>query len=318
MSFSTYPLDKRTRQDMIVYLENANPDQLSASAWGQTTWQAAHGEGRSASSTTFHIGLRFAQGHYWTCILTRVRRQEVALEGTIIDWGTTAPNLPGVLREYQRQFIRARAPASENPQRDPTDNNGGGSGGGGGGGGGGNDNGPAWEKKVLKDDYGGYYYMDENDEYCACDAQGTQLKTTTLKGRTTNPHAILLVFVNSQRQTYFLHKGQRIPCQVQKDPSTHHPFILDDKQKKRNVQVYGPMPRWKAARAQAPAQPSGKISSSKTTPSSKVSSSKTPAQAPAASAKVSTRQPLQAVQYMVDPASGRKYYMGADGKPHWA
>ncbi|EAQ88815.1 predicted protein [Chaetomium globosum CBS 148.51] len=307
-SFSTYPLDKRTRQDMIVYLENANPDQLSATAWGQTTWQAAHGEGRSASSTTFHIGLRYAQGHYWTCILTRVRRQEVALEGTIIDWGTTAPNLPGVLREYQRLYLRARAPASENPQRDPSDNNGGGSGGGGGGGG--NDNGPAWEKKVYKDAYGGYFYMDEDDNYCACDAQGTQVKTTTLKGRTTNPHNILLVFVNSQRQNYYLHKGQRVPCQVQQDPSTHRPFILDDKQKKRNVQVYGPMPRWKAARAQAPAQqqPSGKISSSKA-PSSK---------APAASAKVPTRKPLQTVQFMVDPASGRKYYIGADGKTHWA
>jgi hypothetical protein len=43
--FTAYPMEKRTLQEMVIYLASATPANLSASQWGVTTWQAAHGEG---------------------------------------------------------------------------------------------------------------------------------------------------------------------------------------------------------------------------------------------------------------------------------
>ncbi|KAH6839477.1 hypothetical protein B0I37DRAFT_332191 [Chaetomium sp. MPI-CAGE-AT-0009] len=312
--FSSIKLDKRGRQQMIIYLENANPANLSVSQWGVSTWQAAHGEGRSASSTTFHVGVRFSGGSYFTCILVQSRAGDQAVEGTIINWGTTAPNLPEVLRTYQRTYLKTAAPASQTPAQDPSNNNGGGgAGGSGGGSGSGSGGGPAWEKKVCKDDYGGYYYMDENDEYCACDDKGNQLKTTTAHGRTTNPYGILLVFLSSKREPFLYSNNKRIPCQPQQDPTTRHYFIVDSSKRKRNVQIYGSLPKWKVSRAQAAAQPAPQPSKTPSkNPSSKTPAANNPSKAPA------PRQPLQEIQYMTDPKSGRKYYVGTDGQTHWA
>lgn len=321
--FSSYPLTKEVAREMVIYLSNANPANLSASQWGVTTWQAAHGEGRSASSTTFHIGLRLAQGVYWTCILVQVRGRDVALAGTMRNWGNTAPSLPLVLQTYQREYIKTKAPAGSS-QQDPSNNGGGGGAGGGSGGGGGDNNPPAWEKKVLPDAYGGHYYMDENDEYCACDAQGNQLRMNTPNGPTTNPYGILLVFKNSKGEYYLYSRGKRTLCQVQQDKATKRLFIVNDQRQKRNVQLYGSgsLPKWRAPRAPAPAQQPAQPSGGKT-PSAKAPkapSSKTPAATtPAAKAPVA-RQPLQAVQtvqYLTDPKTGRQYYMGSDGKAHW-
>jgi hypothetical protein len=233
------------------------------------------------------------------------------------NWGSTAPNLAVVLQTYQREYIKTKTKGAttETAQQDPSNNNGGGGAGGSGSGGGSGGGPPAWEKKVLKDDYGGHYYMDENDEYCACDEKGNQLRMNSSHGPTSNPYGILLVFMDSHQQPYLYARGKHIPCQLQQDKSTRRYFIVDAKRGNRNAQIYGSrgsLPKWRAPRAPAPAQQPAQPSSK--TPSSRTPSSKTPSQA--AKAPV-PRQPLQAVQYMVD-ASGRRYYIGSDGKAHWA
>ncbi|RYP80363.1 hypothetical protein DL769_002512 [Monosporascus sp. CRB-8-3] len=291
-------LSKKDRGNILVYLENAKGDHISAPVWG-TQWTPTHGETRSSSKNTFHIGIRHVNGRYYTCILVRtVQFGHLPVEGTVHDWGTTAPSLREVLAYYQALFDVQ--PTSSRPGRGPNrdydddgNSNAGGSG---------------WKKEVRKDDYGGYFYIDEDGDYHACDSRGNEVETTDRRTgyRTSNPRGIVLVFANSQRQTYYYSHGRAQLCSLNKDRKSGTYYVVDDKGRERDAQYVGMTPRWIRGRQSASRSSQGQslaYGSSSTRGSN--------------SAYASSSRPSQ-VKYLVEPKSGRRYYVGDDGKSHWA
>ncbi|KAI5862900.1 hypothetical protein GGS23DRAFT_74470 [Durotheca rogersii] len=290
--------------DMLTYLEYANSNHVSAITW-DVHWTPTHGETRSYSKRTFHIGVRYANGRYSSCILVdTVSWDEVPVEGTIHHWGTTPPNL-GEIVEHYRTLYKVQ-PASSNLRYQPrqNDDNNGGAGASGGG----------WKKEVKKDDYGGYFYIGEDEEYHACDSEGNEIQTTDRKTgyRTSNPRGIVVVFADSRNQTYYYSHGKPKSCSLKEDPRSGTYYFVDDMGRERDAQYAGTKPRWmggysasrssygqSSASRSSYAQPSAY--SSYGSHSSYDSSSKT-----------------SRVQYLTDPKSGRKYYVGADGQAHWA
>jgi hypothetical protein len=296
----TVKLPRGDRSELLTYLEHANPNHISAASWG-LTWTATHGETRSSSQRTFHIGIRYANGRYSSCILVgTVQYGDLPVEGTVVDWGTTQPSLATILEHYQAQYNVTPAPTRPGPAagpREDEDDNGGGAGG------------SSWKKEVKKDDYGGYYYIGEDEDYHECDPRGNEVQTTDRKTgyRTANPRGIVLVFENSQRQAYYYYHGKPKGCTLKKDSKTRTYYFVDDKGRDRDAQYVGSRPRWmdskSASRGTAGRGGTAAYSSHASSSGSSHRSS----------GKSSAR-----VQYLIDPASGRQYYVGSDGKTHWA
>ncbi|KUI68914.1 hypothetical protein VM1G_04585 [Cytospora mali] len=288
---------------MITYLENANPAYISVSGWGGS-WTATHGETRSASQYTFHIGVRFTNGSYYSCILVTTRQYgPVPVEGTVENWGSQMPSLGQVLRHYQSHY-------SVTPLHDSTpgpSDNGGDDGGAGGAGAGGSGGSGGWAKEVKPDAY-------EDEEYHACDGAGNELKTTVKSSsgtyRTSNPRDLVLVYQNSKGETYYRHKSSSgrtevKPCRLEKDTKGY--FFEDSRRKTHGVQFVSRQPDWMGSSSSRSKTSSAQASygSSYSSSSGKASSYKT--------SSTSSKPKL-----MTDPKSGRKYYVGSDGKTHWA
>ena len=90
---------------METYLQNANPNHISATVWGISRWEKLHGKTRSTSELTFHIGLRIDhEGNYLTCILLKTSLGDMP-EGTIVNWGSKQPVLAVVVEFYQKTFL---------------------------------------------------------------------------------------------------------------------------------------------------------------------------------------------------------------------
>ncbi|KAM0255019.1 hypothetical protein ACHAQJ_006167 [Trichoderma viride] len=231
----TITLSKTNKNDLLAYLEHANPNYISVPIWG-VRWQASHGETRSASKHTFHIGVRFVQDHYHSCILVMTGQGSMPIEGTVIDWGTSRPDLGEVLQHYQKMFKVQPLNPLKKPQtrrdNDDEDEDGGSSG-------------RPWTKQVCRDDYGGYYYIGQDEEYHRCDANGKEIQSTEKKTgyKTSNPYQIVLVFSNTQKQTYYHRHGQPELCSLQKHSSGTYYFI-DYKGRECNAQYVGSQPRW--------------------------------------------------------------------------
>jgi hypothetical protein len=232
-----------------------------------------------------------------TCILVQTRSDgDMPVEGTIVNWGPQEPVLAAVLEYYQDMFL-GYYPFDRPGRANPGNNNGGG-GGGGGGGASGSGSGGGWKKVVMRDDYGGYYYMDESDEYQACDSSGNPIYAANRDG---NPRGIVLVFVNSQNQTFYYSRDKTKACSLKKDSKTGRHHFIDDKGRKRNAQYVGKKPSWMGSKKQS----SGHSRSS--------SSTYTPGPGSGSDLASKTTKP----KVFTDKNSGKKYYLGADGRTHW-
>ncbi|KAK4248231.1 hypothetical protein C7999DRAFT_31286 [Corynascus novoguineensis] len=150
-------LSKKDKNKMQVYLDAANPAQISVPQWGIGLWQNSHGEGRSTSTLTFHIRFLYATdtGCFWTCILLKDGKRHKPVAGTLVNWGTEQPSPSDVLEYYKN----AQFPLPD-PDSEPSESGSGGGAGGAGGAGGSSSGGSAWKKDVKPDGNGGYYYFD--------------------------------------------------------------------------------------------------------------------------------------------------------------
>jgi hypothetical protein len=288
---------------MLVYLENANPNHIGHTGWGIETWHECHGETRSKSKFTFHIGIRVDhEGNYLTCILLKGKGGNKAVEGTIINWGPEEPDMAVVLEHYQMMFLKYHP--IDRPGRGG--NNNGGEGGSGGGGGG-------WTKQVYHNsDYDEYYYLDEQGEYQSCDSSGNPIYTADSTGhRTGNKYGLVLVFANSKRQTYYYSRGKQQACSLKKDSAGRYCFV-DDQGRNRRAQCFGTEPRWMHRAKSSP--PSGQSHSK--TPSSGQLHSKQPSSGHSQPSGFKPKPTTSGPEIFTDK-SGRKYYVGKDGKTHW-
>ncbi|PKK47850.1 hypothetical protein CI102_8169 [Trichoderma harzianum] len=171
------------------------------------------------------------------CILVGAGGAKLPIDGTIIDWGTSAPDLGETLQHYQKMFkVQPLNPLKRpEPRRDNDDE----------GRDGGGSSGRTWTKQVYRDDYGGYYYIGQDEEYHQCDAKGKEIQSTEKSTgyRTSNPYHIVLVFSNAQKQTYYQRHGQPELCSLRKHSSGTYYFV-DYKGRECNAQYVGLQPRW--------------------------------------------------------------------------
>lgn len=158
MSDRQAQLNRGQRQDMLLYLQNAHGTYISG-GWGHI-WNPTHGETRSTSEFTFHIGLmRTSEGEYHSAILVRLRGRHVPAHGTVVNWGASQPaTLIEVLNNYKDMFDITPSTPTPHPEPEATAI-------------------PDWAYQVCRDNYGGYHYLDENGAYHACDANGNELDT---------------------------------------------------------------------------------------------------------------------------------------------
>ncbi|KAK4135164.1 hypothetical protein BT67DRAFT_293398 [Trichocladium antarcticum] len=211
-------LNKSDEKEMQQYLDAANPAQISFPSWGIGKWQHAHGEGRSTSQLTFHIGFCYMTdtGCYWTCILAKVGNRHLPVAGTVVNWGTEAPD-PSVVLEY---YKNVKFPLPD-PGSEASGSGSGGGAGGAGGAGGSSSGGGAWKKNVQSDGNGGYFYFDPNWEYVLCDAQGNETYYTTQQGhRTSNPRHIKAVF-GPAGSTYYYSGNKKTACTLSSEKAAN-------------------------------------------------------------------------------------------------
>ncbi|KAK3371449.1 hypothetical protein B0T24DRAFT_320254 [Lasiosphaeria ovina] len=216
-------INTRAWAQLRIYLQAATGTYISGD-WG-LQWSATHGETRSASGHTFHIGLRRdSAGHYWTCILVTQRNgTESPVEGTVVDWGTTPPTLQDVLSHYQTTFAGMTATDNAGGAGGNNDGNGGGAGGNGGNGGGG-----GYQKQVIPHpEYpGNYYYLDEDEEFHWCDVNGNDLKTSAMGSL---PKDIIPIFKADDNTRYHLGPNKKhltITFQYEDEAKKKHPFVM--------------------------------------------------------------------------------------------
>ena len=173
---SYYVMNSRAVRDLQVYLENARSSQLQAPNGWRSAIDYCHGQNRSASKDTFHIGIwkNSSDGHHYSAIFGGKSRLKL-VEGSRIDHGTTEPSLVHVLNAHKRVY-HVTPPTSSSSSSD-SDNGNGGGGAGRGGGSGGRGQGKPATKKIYRDDYGGYYYFGPNHEWRACDQSGNDIAT---------------------------------------------------------------------------------------------------------------------------------------------
>ncbi|KAK4143977.1 uncharacterized protein C8A04DRAFT_28321 [Dichotomopilus funicola] len=207
-------LSKKDKNKMQVYLDAANPAQISVPQWGIGLWQNSHGEGRSTSTLTFHIGFLYATdtGCFWTCILLKDGKRHKPVAGTLVNWGTEQPSPSDVLEYYKN----AQFPLPD-PDSEPSESGWGGGAGGAGGAGGSSSGGSAWKKDVKPDGNGGYYYFDPDYQWIPCDASGNEIYYDAAEGhRTSSPRHIKAVFGPSGN-TYYYSGGKKMACTLRSE-----------------------------------------------------------------------------------------------------
>lgn len=280
-------LSKGDREDLLTYLAHANPNHMTHAGWSVGSgWSFTHGETRSASEATFHIGCRVdSQGNYYTCIAVAIRQgnRNVPVAGTTHNWGTERPSLAQILDYYQQKFNVQPLHVYDGPsQRDNNNNGGGGNGGGTSSGGGG---GSGSTRQIFKDDYGGYYYVTEDEPYVACDAQGQSLK-------------LLSVYIDASNKPYYYHKRQRTRGTLTKDPRTQKTYFRDKEGRSRSFYYVGKE------------SGIGKRFASASRPTATPAPSYYPQPGPS---RTSSK-----IVYHIDPTTGWKYFEGPDGQTQWA
>lgn len=145
---------------------------LSCISCAKLLTQNSHGDGRSSSSLTFHVALRLtSEGEYHTCLKVGSGDGTV-VDGSVVNWGQTRPSLQSILNHYKRMY-QVDVTTSSSSSGSDDDRRGGGSGGRGGKGRRG-----GWQKQVMKADDGSYFYLDEQEEYIPCDANGQAIQTS--------------------------------------------------------------------------------------------------------------------------------------------
>ncbi|KAL7898135.1 hypothetical protein HDV63DRAFT_410473 [Trichoderma sp. SZMC 28014] len=118
-------ISRKDKHQLLRYLEYADPNHIQLPLWG-VNWEATHGETRSASKITFHVGGRFVQGEFQTCILVQSTEGEYPVDNTIRSWGSSQPDMGEVLVFYQQQFgVQPLKPLNKKkqPRRDDDDDN---------------------------------------------------------------------------------------------------------------------------------------------------------------------------------------------------
>ncbi|KAF4944312.1 hypothetical protein FGADI_12796 [Fusarium gaditjirri] len=101
---------KKDIQDVKAYLRSAKTNDFAPPAWGHGRWLYGHGEGRSTSRETYHIGfmIQSDDDHHITCLFIRVRgtnRKLVAKDSvTEKDWGAEQPSPEEVLMFYKKEW----------------------------------------------------------------------------------------------------------------------------------------------------------------------------------------------------------------------
>ncbi|KAF4988842.1 hypothetical protein FGRMN_9516 [Fusarium graminum] len=323
------PLRRNILKEFTKYLEHANSNEISVTEIGPF-WTPTHGETRSTSKFTFHIGIRYANGDFSTCVLISTRQyMNVPVEGTFVNWGPKMPKMPAVMMHYKKLFnVQDLSGHSTRPGDDENDK----------------DDGPGagssgWTKEVRKDDYGGYFYIDEAGEYHACEKDGNDVKSTDSRSgyQASNPRGIVLIFGDSQSQTYYRSCGQPKPCTLIKNRLRGRYFFIDEQGRERHAQYIGQTPRWMLSRQTArPSAQSSVRTPIQLTPSaanlSHTSTSKYPAvstygvskphntaiSSSGSATSYESRLHTSSVEYHTDPRSGRQYYISNDGRSHWA
>lgn len=277
-------LSKGDHEDLLTYLEHANPNHMTLASWSVGGgWNFTHGETRSASEATFHIGCRQdSRGHFITCIAVAVRsgNRNTPVARTTVDWGTEPPSLGEILNYYQQKFSVQPLHVYDAPsqRRDNNNNGGGGNGGAGGSGGGGGASGS--KKQVFKDDYGGYYYSTEEEPYVACDAQGNSL-------------GLLSVYLDATNKPYYYSRGRKTRGTMTSDARS----FKDKEGRPRNFRYVGKESQYGRAPASGSRPAAAPSYGNYSQPGSSRTSSKT--------------------VYHTDPRTGKKYFLGPDGRTHW-
>ncbi|KLO80605.1 Uncharacterized protein LW93_2944 [Fusarium fujikuroi] len=99
---------KKDIQDVETYLRNANPKDFAPPAWATgSRWLYVHGEGRSTSKKTYHIGFKLqSNGRYINCLFIKLRgtQQKLIAEGRITekDWVVDPPSPEEVLVFFKK------------------------------------------------------------------------------------------------------------------------------------------------------------------------------------------------------------------------
>lgn len=81
----TVAVSKSDKRHLLRYLEYEDPNHIQISL-RDVRWQPTHGETRSASKRTFHIGVRFVQGEHQTCVIAKTDEGELPVDDTVRNW----------------------------------------------------------------------------------------------------------------------------------------------------------------------------------------------------------------------------------------
>lgn len=173
-------LSNKQDSELRKYLEAAKPDQISGDNWS-VSWGFCHGETRSTSTITFHLGTkRDSSGErlYHTAIV--VEKQEGSTVCPVMSHNGESthkkyaekPDLKQVMLDLKKVFpmhTRGTATSSSQAQGGNGDQ-------GGGDGGNGNGNPPKpFEKEIKKNVFDEYYFIDEQGENIICDEHGNPI-----------------------------------------------------------------------------------------------------------------------------------------------
>lgn len=88
----TVAVSKDEKSDLKNYLEYADLNHRSINTWG-VVWKCTHGETRSESRNTFHIGGRLVQQRYESSILLLFGGRNIPVEGGPIGVRTRRPSI---------------------------------------------------------------------------------------------------------------------------------------------------------------------------------------------------------------------------------
>lgn len=313
-NFRTVDISSKDKRQMYRYLEYANGNHMSLPFWTNEKWTSAHGETRSSSQHTFHLGFRISNGHYYTCILVDTTRSKgaEAIEGTVRDWGTEQPSLTDVLEYYQGHYnVQPRFPIERSNNRKDDDNGGGGGAGTSGG------SGSGWTKRVYKTNYGGYGYTDKDGEYRECDQYGNDIiqESSRYSSRSSHRHG-------SSNKTYgdsygSISSGSRTHASTSYQPRSSSsvyysaPSQVSTRSYPRYTSESYDSPSYSSSRSHADRHSQPSYSSSR-------SYADHHSQPSYGSSSYYSSTKSSSSRHHTDPASGKEYYIGRDGKAYWA
>lgn len=153
-------LNKNDKKEIQQYLDTVGPAQ---SRFRHIHRGVATYARRRAVNLAGHVShwiqLHDRHGVLLDLYSRRDRKAPPTVAGTVVNWGTEAPD-PSVVLEY---YKKAEFPLPDSGSEASGSSSGG----------------DAWKKNVQFDGGSGYFYFDPNWEYVSCDAQGNEIYYAT-------------------------------------------------------------------------------------------------------------------------------------------